>query len=65
MSYLLATTESKVRWYKFSFGPELKPGVFELLEVLDLHQVPAFGDKETAKRAALALGLKVWRYVKI
>ena len=62
MSYFLATTETKVRWYKFS---EWKHGEFELIEQLDLRQVPAFGDKETAKRAALALGLKVWRYVKV
>ncbi|CAM3407409.1 hypothetical protein [Paracidovorax anthurii] len=65
MSYVLATTENKVRWYKYEFGPGMKPGEFELLDQLDLHAVPNLGDKETAKRAAQALGLKTWRYVKI
>lgn len=65
MAYLLATTENKVRWYKFSFGADTRPGEYELLDVLDLNQVPRLGDKQTAKLAALALGLKVWRYVKI
>ncbi len=65
MSYLLATMEKKVRWYKFSFSSNMKPGDFELLNELDLQEVPAFGDKETAKLAAQSLGLKTWRYVKI
>lgn len=65
MSYVLATTHSKVQWYKFSFNSSLKEGEFILLSELDLHQVPCFGDKETAKLAAKALGLKTWRYVKI
>lgn len=65
MTYVLATTETVVSWYSFRFGPELKPGEYELLERLDLRRVPQFGDKETAKRAAQALGLKTWMYVRI
>lgn len=65
MSYVLATTHSKVQWYKFDFNASLKEGEFTLLNELDLHEVPCFGDKETAKLAAKALGLKTWRYVKI
>lgn len=65
MSYVLATTENKVRWYSFEFGTQTKPGNFILLPQLDLNEVPLFGDKETAKRAAQALGLKTWRYVQI
>lgn len=65
MSYVLATTESKVRWYKFQVEKLLNEGDFELLDQLDLTQVPCFGDKETAKLMAKALGLKTWRYVKI
>jgi len=65
MSYVLGTTEHVVRWYKFKFRQELQPGEFELLTELDLRAVPKFGDKETAKEAALALGLKTWRYVRI
>ncbi len=65
MSYILATTEQVVRWYKFKCARELQPGEFELLTELDLRAVPHFGDKETAKFAAQALGLKTWRYVKI
>jgi hypothetical protein len=65
MSYVLATTESMVRWYKFHFNKDLTAGNFELLDILDLNQVPVLGDKVTAKIAAQTLGLKTWRYVKI
>jgi hypothetical protein len=65
MSYVLATTESTVHWYAFAVGSNTKTGSFELLEVLDLKQVPRFPDKAAAKQAALALGLNTWRYVKI
>ena len=58
MSYVLATTHSKVQWYKFNFNSSIKEGGFVLLNELDLHEVPCFGDKETAKLAAKALGLK-------
>lgn len=62
MSYVLGTTESKVRWYKFKFDQNLQEGQFELLNELDIGLVPVFNDKETAKQAAFALGLKSWRY---
>lgn len=65
MAYILATTESKVRWYKFDFNSTIQHGKFELMEILDLGVVPQFGDKGTAKATAMALGLKTWRYVKI
>lgn len=65
MTYVLATTETVVSWYSFHFNDSLRPGDFELLERLDLRKVPQFGDKETAKRAALALGLKTWMYVRL
>ncbi|QBP10111.1 hypothetical protein [Cupriavidus metallidurans] len=65
MTYILATTEEVVRWYKFKYNRDLEPGQFELVEKLDLKKVPLFGDKETAKLAAQALGLKTWRYVRI
>jgi len=65
MSYVLATTETIVRWYKFDFDKNLTAGKFELLDALDLNQVPVLGDKETAKIAAQTLGLRTWRYVKI
>lgn len=65
MAYVLATNEKIVRWYKFDFNPSLAPGKCELLDMLDLNEVPKFSDKETAKIAAQALGLKTWRYVKI
>jgi hypothetical protein len=65
VSYVLATTENKVRWYKFPLPVLQESGGFELLECLDLHEVPCFGDKNSAKMAALALGLKTWRYVKV
>lgn len=70
MAYLLATTEFHVRWYVVRlkhpddiFG--LQEGQFELMDQLDLRIVPGFGNKDTAKRVAKTLGLKIWRYVKI
>ena len=65
MSYVLATTHSTVQWYKFNLGSSMKQGDYELLKELDLYKVPCFGDKESAKLAAQALGLKTWRYVKV
>lgn len=65
MSYVLVTTEDKVRWCKYKFDKNLEIGDFELLEVLDLKQIPLLGDKVATKDAAKALGLKTWRYVKI
>lgn len=65
MSYVLATTGVLVKWYKFKFDKNTQPGDFELMNELDLVVVPQFGDKTTAQNAAVALGLKTWRYVKI
>jgi hypothetical protein len=70
MAYLLATIESHVRWYVVRLKQprdilDLKEGEFELVDRLDLHIVPGFGNKDTAKRVAIALGLKTWRYVKL
>lgn len=62
MSYILGTTETTVRWYKFKFDKDLQPGQFELLNQLIIGEVPAFSDKQTAKEAAKALGLETWRY---
>lgn len=62
--YVLATTDSKVKWYKFDFGRS-KEGEFELMDTLDLDVIARFGDKETAKLAAQSIGLKTWRYVKL
>lgn len=64
-SYVLATTGVKVQWYKFTFGKDLKRDDFELVNELDLMVVPIFGDKATALKAANALGLKTWRYVRL
>lgn len=69
MTYVLATTESIVRWYAVKLNKlediyHLQPGDFELLDKLDIQLVPGFGNKATAKRVALAIGLKTWRYVK-
>ena len=65
MSYVLATTGDKIKWYKFQIGTFPKSGEFSLVDELDLRLVPVFGDKPTAKLAAQAIGLKTWRYVKI
>lgn len=65
MSYVLATTEKTVRWYQIKTDRDGKVIGFELLDRLILNRVTFFGDKTSAKYAALALGLKTWRYVKI
>jgi hypothetical protein len=64
MSYLLATTETKVRWYRCKLNKDGKPVGFDLLDRLNLKKISSFGDKASAKYAALELGLKTWRYVK-
>lgn len=69
MTYILATTETRVRWYVVPLKQPadirtLEPGQFTLLDHLDLAVVPGFGNKETAKLVAKAIGLKTWRYVK-
>lgn len=62
MAYLLATTENKVRWYKIDLLSDEQE--YEILDVLDLTKVNSFGDKASAKNAAIEAGLKTWRYVK-
>ena len=63
--YLLATVEKKVRWYAVTERPLAGPWRYELHEVLDLDKVHAWGDKESAKLAAQAMGLSTWRYVRL
>lgn len=70
MAYLLATIGNKVQWYVVDVGSRtgiasLRKGGFNLVDVLDLEVVPGFGDKNTAKKVAMALGLTTWRYVKM
>lgn len=65
MAYVLASTGTKVKWYKFNNRPGLAKGDFELVDVLDLNVVPGFGTKQAAEAAAVALGLRTWRYVQI
>lgn len=70
MAYLLATTGTKVQWYVVDIGSRagiagLLKGEFDLVDVLDLEVVPGFGDKNTAKKVARAIGLTTWRYVKM
>ena len=43
----------------------LREGAFTLEAELDLGVVPVFANKDDAKRAAQALGLTTWRYVRI
>lgn len=65
MSYVLGTTENVVRYYKFEVASTTKPGQFALQMELDLTKIPVFADKNSAKEAAIALGLKTWRYVRL
>jgi len=70
MAYLLATMDSRVRWYipnvqRVEDILTLKADDFRLVDQLNLDIVPGFGNKNTAKRVAQALGLKTWRYVQL
>jgi hypothetical protein len=65
MSYVLATTERRLRWYQ-----EMEPKAdgdlgFALHDILDLDLVSSWSDKESAKLAAQRMGLATWRYVKL
>lgn len=62
MRYVLGNMENEVKWYRVD--PALDGG-FVLLPVLDLKRVTKFADKEAAKEAALSIGLKAWRYVRL
>lgn len=62
MSYVLGTTEERVRWYQFDRAHPRAP---VLHDMLDLRVVTSFPDRESAKAAAQAAGLKTWRYVKV
>lgn len=70
MAYVLATIGTKVQWYVVD---TTRPGGisafskndFDLIDVLDLEVVPGFGNKDTAKKVAMAIGLTTWRYVKM
>ncbi|OVE49426.1 hypothetical protein [Chromobacterium violaceum] len=62
-TYVLATTGDKVRWYVYQRD---KPEAgHTLADSLDLSATPLWGNKESAKSAALKMGLKTWRYVSI
>jgi hypothetical protein len=64
MSYVLGTRENVVRFYQIiQDGSGTNKMV--LLDRLDTHQVTTFGDKKAARQAALSIGLKTWRYIKI
>jgi len=64
MAYVLATTETIVRWYYFD-SINIQPGVFTLRVELNLSLIIQHADKSSARNAAKALGLKTWRYVRL
>ena len=61
MNYVLATKHDIIKWYVYQ--QPITEGQFELIEQLDLKKVTVWGNKESAKVAAIALGLKTWRYI--
>ena len=62
MTYCVATTERVLRFYVF---PLYADGTFHLLERLDTRGVSMFGNKASARSAALGAGLKTWTYVRL
>lgn len=70
MACLLATIGTKVQWYVVDTSRPggisgFSKGDFDLVDVLDLETIPGFGNKDTAKKVAKAIGLTTWRYVKM
>jgi len=65
MTYVLATTGNIMRWYHIKIDKDGKLIGFDLLERLDQRKVTMFGNRATAKYAALAVELKTWKYVKL
>lgn len=65
MTYVLGTTENVVRYYKFAVASTTTAREFTLHTELDLTEIPVFTDKNSAKKAAIALGLKTWRYARL
>ena len=62
MSYVLATHTNRVEFYYYDISV---PSFFVLKPYLDLQFIPVWRDKSSAKRAALHLSLKTWRYVRV
>jgi hypothetical protein len=62
MSYVLGSTDNKVQWYRF-MGWGAVAGL-EVHDVLDLKATQPFASKDDAKKAAIAAGLRSWRYFK-
>jgi hypothetical protein len=65
LSYVLGTTDTVVRFYKIGQPLGTASVNVELLDRLDTSEVTTFGNKESAKEAAIGIGLKTWRYIKI
>lgn len=65
MAYVLATTETVVRWYSFDSSATDPRTTLSLLPTLDLSKVPRLADKAAARDMAKTLGLQTWRYVKV
>lgn len=64
--WVLATATDLVQWYEYSmdYTREDKPE-FRLSKTLRLSATVVHGTKDSAKDAAMKLGLKSWRYVSI
>jgi hypothetical protein len=62
MSYVIGTTENRVKWYQFNLA---SGEVVAVHSVLDLSLVNQFHNKDSAKIAAQNAGLKTWRYVQL
>lgn len=63
--FVIATTGNKVGWYVYDFNGNICEGEYQVIDFLDLNRVPLLHNKTIAKKVAIKLGLKTWRYVKI
>ncbi|MBI9020517.1 MAG: hypothetical protein JEZ10_04595 [Verrucomicrobia bacterium] len=62
--YVLATTETIMRWYRCETDKNGMVVGYKLFDRLDQKRVSYFANKTSAKYAAIEMGLKTWRYVK-
>jgi hypothetical protein len=66
VSYFLATTEDRMRFYCFEVPPHADaPMSYELIDTLDRTRLTAAGNKATAKAWAKRMRLTGFTYVRV
>jgi hypothetical protein len=64
--WVLATATDLVEWYEYDFSySKVEKPEYRLSKTLRLSSTVVHASKESAKGAAIKLGLKTWRYVSL